>query len=142
MNVSHFTGRLTRDPELNEYGGTSKVSFSLAISKKRKNKDTGEYDERVHYFDFFAWASGADAIARYFKKGSLITVHCEPEQERWEKDGQKFSVVRFRVTQFEFPPFNSPPDKGAKSDSGSNSQPSQSSAPEGNDGGDDGDIPF
>ena len=145
MNVCHFTGRLTRDPELNEYGGVSKVTFSLAISERRKDKETNEVKETVSFLDFFAWASGADAIAKYFKKGSLITVHCKAVQERWEKDGKKFSAVRFRVLQFEFPPFNSPNRDGnggdSQSQSKSDSAPSEPAPSDGGDSGND-DIPF
>jgi single-strand DNA-binding protein len=145
MNECHFIGRLTKDPELNEYGGVSKVTFSLALSERRKNKDTGEYSETVSFLDCFAWSSGADAIAKYFEKGSLIVVHCKAVQERWEKDGKKNSAIRFRVNNFEFPAFNSPKDKDKKNEGGGGggggSQQEQPTGGSGGGGGDD-DIPF
>ena len=141
-NICLFTGRLTRDPDLNEYGGTPKAEFSIAVSERRRDKQSGEMKEKTSFLDCFAWASGAEAIAKYFKKGSLITVHCKAEQERWEKDGKNYSRVTFRVKEFEFPPFNSPPDKGKGNGGGGNSAPAQeNTTPEG--GGDDGEeIPF
>lgn len=140
MNECHFIGRFTADPELNEYGGNSKVNFSLAISEKRRDKDSGELKEEVSFLEFFAWSSGADAIAKYFVKGDLIVVHAKAVQERWEKDGQKRSAIRFRVKQFEFAPYNTPRDKSTTQEE-RHEVPATASVGSG-DGGGDNDIPF
>jgi single-strand DNA-binding protein len=134
-----FVGRLTADPELNEYGGTSKVEFSIAVSDIRKDKE-GNKIEEVDFFNCFAWASGAEAIAKYFKKGDLIMVHCKAKQDRWEdrETGKKRTAINYRVNEFEFLPYNSPDKKGESNETATSAATSSS----GGGASDDDDIPF
>lgn len=106
MNICHFMGNLTRDPEIRQVGakGTSVVNFGLAISRQFK-KTGGETTKETTFIELEAWDTGAETIHRHFKKGSPIIVHCSAKTETWDdkKSGEKRSRIKFRVDRFEWP---------------------------------------
>lgn len=99
MNNCIFLGRLTKDPESREVGETSVTSFGLAVQRNFKNKE-GEYE--ADFFDFDAWGKQGEAIARFFEKGSLILLTSSARLDRWEKEGEKKSRIKFTVSSFDF----------------------------------------
>ena len=141
MNICTFLGRITRDLEVTDANGTSLLRFSIAVSRKYKDKK-GNQAEEVNFLDMTAWDKGAELIAKHFKKGDPIIVHCAAKQEQWQtKEGDKRSAVVFRVNNFEFIPStnrrNKDEDDVGGDDAGS---PPASGGDSGSGGGDD--IPF
>lgn len=133
-NIVALTGNLVRDPE--EIAGGKGVRFSIACNESWYNKDSGERDEYVNYFDCITWGKAADPIKRFCSKGSKVAVVARAKQERWEKDGQKNSRVTFHTTSVEF--LTTKSERAAAPDAGT---------PSGDYGGgssvpDDDDIPF
>ena len=58
LNRIIIMGRLTRDPELRSTpNGTSVASFTLAVDRDFKNKQTGE--KETDFIDMIAWRSTA-----------------------------------------------------------------------------------
>lgn len=108
MNINKVTvgGRLTRDPELKALpSGMQVVSFSVAASYSKKNKDTGQYEQVPEYINCIAFGKSAETIARYFHKGSQIVCFGRLQTRNWEKDGQKqyrTEVILEPVGGFEF----------------------------------------
>ena len=95
----NIMGNLTRDVELRDAGGTPLASFSIAVNKKYKDKET------VSFIDCKAWGKTGELIAQYFGKGKAIHVTGEIEQENWEaKDGTKRSKLVVNVREFDFLP--------------------------------------
>lgn len=95
MTVS---GRLTKDAEITyTNGGGAICKFALASNYSRKKGD--QYVDEVSYFDCVMFGRRAEALHRYLTKGKQILLETSPRQERWEKDGQKRSAVRFYVDQ-------------------------------------------
>lgn len=130
-NFCHVTvaGRLTRDPETREVGGTSVTTYTVAVSEKFKTK-AGEDRETVAYIDCESWGRQGEVIAQYVAKGDPLLVSGRLRQDNWEdKDGNKRSKLKVAVDKFEF--------LKSRSDSGSRSRPT---ADVGYDN--DGDIPF
>ena len=73
LNKIFIMGRLTRDPELRRTpSGTPVTSFSLAVDRSRKNKDSGERE--TDFIRCTAWRGTAEFICRYFGKGKLCAV--------------------------------------------------------------------
>lgn len=105
MNICMFTGNLTRDVEIKTVGTTKVASFGLAVSRKFKKGD-GTDKVETNFFDMEVWDKAAETIAKFFKKGSPITVQCSAKQETWDDKagGGKRSKIKFRVDQFYFPP--------------------------------------
>jgi single-strand DNA-binding protein len=140
MNVCHFLGRLTHDPEVRNVNNTSVVNFNIALSRKYKTRE-GKKMEEVSFIPCEAWGTGADTIGEYFKKGDPIIVHASVKQETWEADGQKRSKLVFRVNQFEFVPSSKQGNRENDSDETGNTP----AASNNNDGGNpppDDEIPF
>ena len=88
-------GRLTRDISERDFGyttgGTARLNLIMAVN--RSEKRNGAWQDKVSYFDVTVWGKTAENIRPYLHKGKQIAVHGYLDQQRWEKDGQKFSKV-------------------------------------------------
>ena len=88
-------GRLTRDIGERDFGyttgGTARLNLSIAVN--RSVKKNGAWTDSVSYFDVTVWGKPAENIKQYLHKGKQIAVDGFLAQQRWEKDGQKFSKV-------------------------------------------------
>lgn len=95
LNTLTIIGRLTRDVSGNDLayttGGTARLNLSIAVS--RSQKTGGEWSDKVSFFDVTVWGKTAENISPYLGKGKQIAVQGYLEQQRWEKDGQKYSKV-------------------------------------------------
>ena len=94
VNSVVYTGRLTRDVEVKDVSGTAIANFSLAVGTYSKSKG-----EEVSFFECTAFGHDANYLAKYAKKGNKLTVMGENKQDRWEKDGQKFSKITLKVNR-------------------------------------------
>ncbi len=106
MNKVTLLGNLTRDPEIryiNTVGGQVAVTkFTLAVSRQFK-KSNGESKKETLFMPCIAWSSGAEAIDKYFSKGSKILIEGSLVNESWEKDGENHTRTVVRVDEFYFP---------------------------------------
>lgn len=90
--IAVITGNVTRDPELNDSGKV--LSFSVAVNQYDAQ---AEDKQSVHYFDVRVLGNRAQPLSGILSKGKGVTVSGQLVNERWEKDGQKRSVVRILV---------------------------------------------
>ena len=88
-------GRLTRDISGYDFGyttgGTARLNLSIAVN--RSEKRGGEWADKASFFDVIVWGKTAENIKLYLYKGKQIAVDGYLDQQRWEKDGQKYSKV-------------------------------------------------
>ena len=88
-------GRLTRDISERDFayttGGTARLNLSIAVN--RSEKRNGAWQDKVSYFDVTVWGKTAENIKPYLHKGKQIAVDGYLDQQRWEKDGVKYSKV-------------------------------------------------
>ena len=88
-------GRLTRDISERDFGytkgGTARLNLNIAVN--RSEKRGGEWADKVSFFAVTVWGKTAENIKPYMHKGKQIAVNGYLDQQRWEKDGQKFSKV-------------------------------------------------
>ena len=88
-------GRLTRDISERDFayttGGTARLNFSIAVN--RSEKRNGAWQDKVSYFDVTVWGKTAENIRPYLHKGKQIAIDGYLDQQRWEKDGVKYSKV-------------------------------------------------
>ena len=92
LNKVMFVGYLTRDPEVRFLpGGSSVASFSVAVSRRRRDSKTNEYTSETAFILVKAWNKQAEFIQQFFAKGKGIFVEGRLTQENWEKEGQKLS---------------------------------------------------
>ena len=89
LNRIMLMGRLTRDPELRHtQTGTAVASFSLAVDRDFKDKQTGE--KTTDFIDVVAWRNTAEFVSRYFTRGRMAVVEGRLQLRDWtDKDGNK-----------------------------------------------------
>ena len=89
LNRIILTGRLTRDPELRHtQTGTAVASFSLAVDRDFRNRDSGE--KGVDFIDVVAWRNTAEFVSKYFTKGRMAVVEGRLQIRDWtDREGGK-----------------------------------------------------
>ncbi|BDF69748.1 hypothetical protein CE91St41_07290 [Oscillospiraceae bacterium] len=89
LNRIVLMGRLTRDPELRHtQTGTPVASFSLAVDRDFKDKQTGE--KATDFIDVVAWRQTGEFVSRYFTKGRMAVVEGRLQIRDWtDKEGGK-----------------------------------------------------
>lgn len=93
INVVALGGRLTADCKYSVTpGGMGVAKFSIASNRAVKKKD-GTWDDEVGYFDCVLFGKSAENLNRYLLKGKPVTLSGNIRQERWEKDGNKYSRI-------------------------------------------------
>ena len=88
LNRIILMGRLTRDPELRHtQSGTAVASFSLAVDRDFKSRDSGEKTTDI---DIVAWRNTAEFVSKYFTKGRMAVVEGRLQIRDWtDRDGGK-----------------------------------------------------
>lgn len=89
LNRIVLMGRLTRDPELRHtQTGTPVASFTLAVDRDFKDKQTGE--KATDFIDIVAWRQTAEFVSRFFTKGRMAVVEGRLQIRDWnDKEGNK-----------------------------------------------------
>lgn len=73
MNKVVIMGRLTSDVDLRQtQSNISTCRFTVAVNRKYKNEQTGEYD--ADFISCVAWRQTAEFICKYFSKGKMIAI--------------------------------------------------------------------
>lgn len=98
LNKVILIGRLTRDAEL-KYNtkGTAIAAVSLANNRSVKKQDN--WKTEVSYFDGNIYGRMAENLKPYLTKGKMILIAGHLKQDRWEKNGQKFSRIKIEVEE-------------------------------------------
>lgn len=99
MNSCNFTGRLTKDPELNTtQSGKKYTRFCLAVDGI-KDKDG---NKTADFVDCIAWNKSAETIAQYARKGSKLGVSGRYHTTIYNNaNGEKRKGVDIVVNEFE-----------------------------------------
>jgi len=94
LNKVFLIGRLTKDPVITYLpSGTPVVDLTIAYNRRYRNQE-GEWQEETHFFDVKAYGKSAEDWATRFSKGYMVLVEGKLVQEKWEREGKKFSKVR------------------------------------------------
>lgn len=104
INVILLSGRLTRDPELRATaGGTQILAFGVAVNDRRKNPQTGAWEDVPNFVDCIVFGSRAEAVSRFISKGSKVAIEGKLRYSSWEtKEGQRRSKLEVIVDEIEF----------------------------------------
>lgn len=84
MNVWIGEGFVGRDPVMFRKGESVIAETSIAISKDRKNKQTGQYETVTTWVDIKAFGHLAEFMEKNIVKGNRIWVTGELEEREWE----------------------------------------------------------
>nr|DAV61307.1 MAG TPA: Single strand binding protein [Caudoviricetes sp.] len=104
INRVNITGNLTRDPELRATaGGTQMLAFGVAVNDRRKNPQTGAWEDVPNFVDCIVFGSRAEAVSRFISKGSKVAIEGKLRYSSWEnKEGQRRSKLEVIVDEIEF----------------------------------------
>ena len=102
LNKIFIMGRLTRDPELRRtQTGTPVASFSLAVDRDFKDRNTGE--RTTDFIDCVAWRQTGEFVSRYFSKGRMAVAEGRLQLRDWvDRDGNKRRSAEVVVEQMYF----------------------------------------
>ena len=104
INRVNITGNLTRDPELRATaGGTQILAFGVAVNDRRKNPQTGAWEDVPNFVDCIVFGQRAEAVSRFISKGSKVAIEGKLRFSAWEtKEGQRRSKLEVVVDEIDF----------------------------------------
>jgi single-strand DNA-binding protein len=104
VNVVVITGNLTKDPELRSTGGgTSVCEMRVAVNSRRKNGQTGQWEDKPNYFDVVVFGAQGENCANYLSRGRPLAVEGRLDWREWEaKDGGKRQAVQIVANSVQF----------------------------------------
>ena len=102
INRVNITGNLTRDPELRATAsGTQVLGFGVAVNDRRKNQQTGEWEDYPNFVDCTMFGNRAEAVGRFLAKGMKVAIEGKLRYSSWDKDGQKRSKLEVIVDELD-----------------------------------------
>lgn len=100
INKVIITCRLTREPELRRtQSGMAILNLGVAFNDRRKNSQTGEWEEVGNFADASMFGNRAEAIANYLHKGSRAAIEGKLRYSKWERDGQARTKLEIIVDE-------------------------------------------
>ena len=89
INKVILVGNLGNDPETRYMpSGGAVTNISIATSKSRKDRDSGEQKEKTEWHRVVFFNRLAEIAGEYLKKGSKVYVEGELRTNKYDKDGQ------------------------------------------------------
>ena len=129
INRVCISGNLTRDPELRQSaGGMSILKMGIAVNDRRKNQQSGEWEDVPNFFDVTMFGTRAESVSRFLSKGSKLAIEGKLRWSQWETpDGDKRSKVEIIADDIEF--LSARGEGGGQGGGGGYSAPAPKNAP-------------
>ena len=103
INRVIISGNLTRDPELRRtQSGMAIMSFGVAVNDRRRNQQTGEWEDYANFVDCTMFGNRAESLLNFLSKGTKVAIEGKLRWSQWERDGQKRSKLEVIVDELEF----------------------------------------
>ena len=103
INRVIISGNLTRDPELRSTAsGMPVLSLGVAVNDRRRNQQSGEWEDHPNFVDCTMFGNRAESVSRYLSKGSKVAIEGKLRWSQWERDGEKRSKLEVVVDEIEF----------------------------------------
>ena len=101
MNQLTLIGNLTAKPELRYINGQHVCTFTVAVNRPYKNKQTGE--RGVDFFRVVVWDKKAELCDQYLDKGRKVMVQGALETRSYDaEDGSKRYLAELKAREVEF----------------------------------------
>jgi single-strand DNA-binding protein len=85
INRVVLTGNLTHDPDLRSLpSGMSVCKLRVACNTRRKNNQTGDWEDKPNYFDVTVWGAQGENCARFLSKGRPVALDGRLEWREWQ----------------------------------------------------------
>ena len=103
INKVFISGNLTRDCELRAtQGGSQVLTFGVAVNDRRRNPQSGEWEDYPNFIDCVVFGNRASALQKFLSKGSKVAIEGKLRYSSWEKDGHRRSKIEVIVDECEF----------------------------------------
>lgn len=105
INAVALSGNITRQPELRtSNGGSSILSFGIAVNERRRNQRTGEWEDRPNFVDCVMFGKRAESLSGILSKGMKVSLQGRLSYSSWKaKDGSARSKIEVVVDEIELP---------------------------------------
>ena len=101
LNTCTISGNLGKAAELRYTNSQlAVVSFSVAVSERRKQAD-GSYQDEVNWLDCTMFGKRAEALQPYLAKGTKLSLTGHLHKSTYERDGKQYSRVEIIVDEVE-----------------------------------------
>lgn len=102
INRVIISGNLTRDAEERRtQSGMAIASFGVAVNERRKNNQTGEWEDYPNFVDCSMFGNRAEKLSPYLVKGTKVAIEGKLRYSQWERDGQKRSKLEVIADEIE-----------------------------------------
>jgi single-strand DNA-binding protein len=96
-------GHLGQDPDVRYLpSGQAVANFSVAVTEKWKDKNTGQQQERTEWLNCAAFGKLGEIAGQYLHKGSKVYIEGKLQTDQFEKDGQKHYRTKINVRELQF----------------------------------------
>jgi single-strand DNA-binding protein len=104
INRCNISGNIGRDPELRQtQGGTQVLTFSLAVSDRKRNPQSGQWEDVTNWIPCVVFGNRADSLSKFLSKGMKCAVEGKLRQSSYkDKSGQNRSKIEVIVDEVEF----------------------------------------
>lgn len=93
------TGRLAGDPRVNAVKGNDVANFTILSNSRKGSEDV------TTAVDVAVWGKRSETVAKYFKKGSMVTVTGTGHIETFERsNGELGAKLSIQGADFTLPP--------------------------------------
>ena len=104
INRVNISGNLTRDPELRVTpSGMQVLGFGVAVTDRRKNNQTGEWEDYPNFVDCTIFGNRGESMGRILHKGMKVAVEGKLRYSAWEdkNEGGRRSKIEVIVDEIE-----------------------------------------
>lgn len=111
-----ITGRVVRDPDCRMTANGGKVAkFGIASNKRKRNKDTQEWEDVPLFIDVEVWNRGqsgtqADVVEKYVRKGARVAIDGQLKMDTWFDQATGGKRTKIFVESDNFTVYDYPPD--------------------------------
>lgn len=72
------------------------------MNDRRRNAQTGEWEDYPNFVDCTMFGTRAEAVSRFLAKGNKVAIEGKLRYSSWERDGQRRSKLEVIVDEIEF----------------------------------------
>ncbi len=102
VNKCILLGRVGKDPEIKQFDGGNKASFSIATTERGYVSKTGEtIPDRVTWHNIVCWKGLSTIVERFVKKGDLIYLEGKITTRSWDSDNGKKYITEIVADNIE-----------------------------------------
>ena len=103
INRVMISGNLTRDAEIRStQSGMAILGFGVAVNDRRKNQQTGEWEDYPNLVDCTMFGTRGEKLQPYLTKGTKVAIEGKLRYSSWERDGHRRSKLEVIVDELEF----------------------------------------